>query len=58
MAQGEFTKQEAQETQTAVAEMYDGLSKKKQAEFFGHFNDILLFISAAGKHAPNEEKKG
>ena len=52
MAQGEFTKDEADETVKAVEEMFKGLSKKKQGEFFGHLNDIFLFLSAAKKAVP------
>ena len=47
MAQGEFTKEEAKETITAVEEMWKALSKPKQGEYFGHLNDIMLFITAA-----------
>ncbi len=50
MAQGEFTKEEADET--LAAEMYGGLSKARQAEYFGHLSDIALFIGAAKKVAP------
>ena len=55
MAQGEFTRQEAKATQEAVQEMWEALTKKKQFEFFGHLNDILLFLDAARIHAPNEQ---
>lgn len=58
MAQGEFTKQEAKETRTAVQEMWEALTKNKRMEFFGHLNDVLLFLDAAEKHAPDESKKG
>jgi len=57
MAQGEFTRQEAKATQEAVQEMWEALTKKKQFEFFGHLNDILLFLDAARIHAPNEQQK-
>ena len=52
MAQGEFTKEEADETIIAVDEMYRALPKTKQPKFLGHLNDILLFIEAAKKNAP------
>ncbi len=55
MAQGEFTKEEATATEEAFTEVYKALSKAKQGEFFGHANDIYLFLSAAGKAAPEEE---
>lgn len=57
MPQGDFTKAEADETTEAVMEVYRALSKSKQADFFGHLNDILLFIGAAKKHAPDEVEK-
>ena len=52
MAQGEFTKEEATETEKAVDEMFRALPKSKQREYIGHLNDIFLFISAAKKAAP------
>lgn len=54
MAQGEFTKEEAAETEEAFTEMFQAISKKKQGEFFGHANDIYLFLEAAKKAAPPE----
>lgn len=56
MAQGEFTKQEAQETIDSVKEILETLSRRKQAEFLGHFNDIFLFLEAAKKNAPDENE--
>ncbi|KKL49273.1 hypothetical protein LCGC14_2317150 [marine sediment metagenome] len=55
MAQGEFTKEESKETMNAVEEMWKALSKPKREEFFGHLNDIMLFLSAAEKNAPAEK---
>jgi hypothetical protein len=52
MAQGDFTKEEAKHTEEAVDEIFKALPKKKQMEFLGHLNDIMLFLSAAGKAAP------
>lgn len=57
MAQGQFTKEEAGETRKAVEEMFDALPKSKKSEYFGHLNDILLFIEAAKKQAPDETKE-
>lgn len=54
MAQGEFTKEEATQTEQAVNEMYEALSKPKQKEYFGHLNDIYQFISAAKEAAPSK----
>ena len=56
MAQGEFTKEEATETIKAVTELFEGLPKTKRPEFFGHLNDISLFLEAAKRAAPNEKK--
>lgn len=55
MAQGEFTKQEAQETIETVKEIMDALSKRKQGEYLGHFNDVFLFLEAAKRNAPDED---
>ncbi len=54
MAQGEFTKQEAIETIMSVKEIMRAFPKKKAPEFFGHFNDIILFLEAAKEAAPDE----
>jgi hypothetical protein len=56
MAQGEFTKEEAQQTGQAVQEMFEALPKKKQMDYLGHYNDILLFLGAAEEAAPKEKK--
>jgi hypothetical protein len=56
MAQGEFTKEEAAETIKAVDEMFKALPKAKQAAFFGHLNDVCLFLEAAKRAAPAEKK--
>ena len=52
--QGEFTKEEADATMEALLEVGKALSKPKMREFFGHFNDIGLFIEAAKRAAPTE----
>ena len=54
MAQGEFTKEEATETEVAFKEVFMALSKPRQREFLGHANDIYLFLAAAKKAAPKE----
>lgn len=51
MAQGEFTKAEAEETIKAVTELYEAIPKSKRAGYLGHMNDIYLFIDAAKKAA-------
>ena len=57
MAQGEFTKEEAAEIEGEFQEVFEALSKKKQMNFFGHANDIYLFIAAAKAAAPSEGEK-
>jgi hypothetical protein len=54
MAQGQFTKEEAQETRKAFDEVYGSLSKNKKIDFIGHANDIYLFLDAAEAAAPSE----
>lgn len=55
MAQGEFTKEEAAETENAFKEVFSALSKAKQGQFIGHANDIYLFLAAAKADAPSEK---
>lgn len=52
MAVGEFTKECAQEALDTLLDMGKRLTKPKLREFFGHFNEIALFIEAAKRHAP------
>jgi hypothetical protein len=52
MAQGEFTKEEAQATTKAVEEIMKAMPKSKAIAFVGHFNDIFLFLAAAERAAP------
>ena len=54
MAQGEFTKQEADETSKAVEELFEAIPKSKGMGYLGHLNDILLFVAAAKKAAPDK----
>ena len=54
MAQGEFTKEEATATEEAFKEVFLALPKNKQMDFFGHANDIYLFLVAAKAAAPTE----
>lgn len=54
MAQGEFTKQEADATIEAVKELIDAIPKVKKMAFFGHANDIFLFLQVAKKNAPDK----
>ncbi len=54
MAQGDFTKQEAHETIIAFLEVVGALTGAKKVKFFGHANDIMLFLEAAQRAAPKE----
>lgn len=54
MAQGQFTKQEAEATAEAVKELFEALPKSKHMDYIGHLNDIYLFIDAAKQAAPDE----
>jgi hypothetical protein len=58
MATGDWTKAEADATTEAVDELFKALPKTKQRAFLGHLNDILCFVSAAKKHAPEAKEKG
>lgn len=57
MAQGDFTKEEAAETMKALNEVFAALPKSKKAEFFGHLNDISLFLESAKRAAPPEKSR-
>lgn len=54
MAQGSFTKDKAQDTIEAVNEMFQALPKKKQGEYLGHLEDIMLFLAAVKRAATVE----
>lgn len=56
MAQGQFTKEEAEQTKQTVEEMFKAIPKSRRMEYIGHLNDILLFIEAAHQVAPFESK--
>ena len=56
MTQGKFSKEEAKSCSEALNEVMKAMPKSKAMDFIGHFNDIFLFLSAAEKAAPNEEK--
>lgn len=54
MAQGEFTKQEVEETSKAVEELFNAIPKSRRYDYIGHINDIFLFLDAAKVVAPDE----
>ncbi len=51
---GDWTKQEAERARESAGEMWEAISRKKQLDFLGHLNEILVFIEEAKKHAPEE----
>lgn len=53
---GEWTKEEAEATEAAVEELFKALSKPKQREYLGHYNDILCFVAEAKKHVQGKVK--
>jgi len=53
MAQGEFTKEEAEAIKEAFWEVFTALPKLKQGQLLGHANDICLFLDAAKAAAPS-----
>ena len=55
MTQGKFSKEEADASTEALDEIMKAFPKSKVGEFAGHFNDVLLFISACRKEAPSEK---
>jgi len=55
--QGEFTKAEAKAAREAFDEIMKAFPKRKVPEFFGHFNEVALFLEAAGRAAPEAAKK-
>lgn len=56
MAQGKFTKEEAERSREALDEIMNVMPRKLIPDFIGHFNDIFLFLSAAKAAAPSEKK--
>ncbi len=52
MAQGQFTKQEARRVKEVAEEILSALPRSTKLEYFGHFNDLFLFLDAAERAAP------
>ena len=57
MAQGEFTKEEAEETITAVNELYEALHQTRRREYIGHLNSIFLYLEASKVAAPDQKEE-
>jgi hypothetical protein len=51
MAQGEFTKEEAAETEESFGTVFKSLSKQKKMDLICEANDIYLFLEAAKRAA-------
>ena len=54
MAQGEFTKEEGAGTKESVEELFDAIPRSRRFDYLGYLNDIMLFLDAAIRQAPNE----
>jgi hypothetical protein len=54
MSRGDFTKANAQNAREAFDEIMKVFPKRKVPEFFGHFNEVALFLSAAERAAPGK----
>jgi hypothetical protein len=54
MTQGQFTKQEARRVKEIAEEILSALPRSKKLEYFGHFNDLFLFLEAAERAAPDQ----
>lgn len=57
MAQGQFTKEEAEATREAVIEMFEAIAKSRRMAYIVHLNDVLIFLRVAGEAAPTEVVK-
>lgn len=52
--QSDFDKKRIAEIEGIVQEMFKGIPKTKRIGFIGHLNDILLFLEAARRNAPEK----
>jgi len=52
MAIGEATKDESDVVKEAVGELFEAIPKTRRMEYFGHLNEIYLFIEATKKVLP------
>lgn len=57
MAQGQFTKEEAENVILCVHDIVKALTRTKKMECLGAMNDLYLFLEAAKNAAPNEKPK-
>lgn len=54
MAQGQFTKEEADVAVECVKEILEQVPKTKRPGIIGELNDLYLFIGAAKQAAPSQ----
>ena len=54
MAVGDFTKEEAKVVHECIEEMFEAIPKRRQMEYIGHLNEVLVFVERASKHALHE----
>ena len=55
MAQGQFTKQEADNCIEALDEIMKSMPRGQLGKSLGHLNDLFLFLKAAKEHAPDKK---
>jgi hypothetical protein len=53
----QLTKADAQNAEECATEIMDAFPKSKKVAFFGHFNELLLFIGACKQQLPDAEEK-
>lgn len=53
MKEERFTKGEAARMEEALVEVMKAFPKSKAPQFFGHFNELALFIGAVKRAAPD-----
>jgi hypothetical protein len=56
MTQGKLSKEEATHVLEAVNDMFEAIPKSRRLEYLGHLNDIALFLEAAKRELPEEDK--
>lgn len=56
MAQGEFTKEEADHAVSDLADLFKALSKGNQASHLEHLENVGAFLEAAKEAAPTQEE--
>lgn len=56
MAQGEFTKEEAEHAEACAKTIIDLLPKAKMINVMGEMNDLYIFLGVAKSAAPSAKK--